>query len=62
MITRIDLKSCKSYINMAKAWKIGMGAVGIILGIYIMFNQQNLAEVTFGAIAIGFGIWLLASD
>lgn len=42
--------------------KIGGGTAAIILGLYILFNQQNFSEVIFGIIAIGFGVWLLASN
>lgn len=47
---------------MPNAWKIGGGAATILLGIYILFNNQNIAEIIFGIIAIGFGIGLLASE
>ena len=47
---------------MVNPWKIGVGAGSILLGLYIFFNQNNIIEVIFGVIAIGFGIGLLASD
>ncbi len=43
-------------------WKVGIGAGAILLGLYIFFNQKNIAEVIFGVIAIAFGIGLLASE
>ncbi len=47
---------------MVNAWKIGIGAGAIILGVYVLFNQQNFSEVLFGIIAIAFGLGLIASD
>ena len=47
---------------MPNAWKIGIGAGSILLGLYIFFNQNSITDVIFGVVAIAFGIGLLASD
>ena len=47
---------------MPNAWKIGLGAGLILLGVYLIFKyQQNIISVVSGIITIGFGLTLLAS-
>ncbi len=48
---------------MPNAWKIGTGAGAILLGIYILFNNQNnIINSIFGVIAVAFGLGLLANE
>ena len=48
---------------MAKqnAWKIGLGAGSILLGLYLALNQEGLLISIIGFIIIAFGIGLIAS-
>ena len=49
---------------MAKviAWKIGVGAGSILLGVYFLLGGFDMAAKIFGIVAIAFGIGLIASS
>lgn len=50
-----------SVIVMLNAWKIGVSAGSILLGVYFLFNQQDIYSRIIGIGLIAFGLGLFAS-